>query len=392
VSLALACLLTAIAACQPAGQPAELIRPGRLRVWHNWMADGSLEAEIQRFVEFNPHVRVVIERVPSKDLDRLYMDEARAGLGPDLLIGYELYELHNLVGADLIADLSPHRIEASGMLTSAMNALGLGAGLYGLPFMASINVLFYNRTLVADSQVPASASGLLDEARAGRKVALPIDFYHSYWGITAFGGRLLDDRGRMVLNPERFQAWLDWLVEACAEPNVTDGAYEEMLQVFKDGRAAYFIGESSALPELRAALGEDGVGVARLPSAETASKAILEPHVFALNRATSRVDLAMSLIDYLLSDAVQRRLALTELGLLPVNTGVYIDPASSQSAAVMIAESDTAFIINPLAYMEQVDQMRAIGDLMYMRTLDGSMAAADASAVFVEAMRRVFNP
>ncbi len=36
--------------------------------------------------------------------------------------------------------------------------------------------------------------------------------------------------------------------------------------------------------------------------------------------------------------------------------------------------------------------MIAIGDLMYARVLDGSLAAPDATAVFVEAMRRVFNP
>jgi ABC-type glycerol-3-phosphate transport system substrate-binding protein len=325
-------------------------------------------------------------------LSRLYLDEASAGLGPDLLIGYELYQVRSLVDAGLIADLTPYDVDTSGLLTGAVSALRYGEGLYGLPFMASVNVLFYNRALTKESYVPVTADGLVAEASAGRKVALPIDFYHSYWGITAFGGRLLDERGRMMLDPARFQAWLEWLVKTCAEPNVADGTYEEMLQLFSDGRAAYFIGESSALPELRSALGAEAVGVARLPAATTLPKAILEPLVFAVNRASSRTDLALSLVEYLLSDASQRRLALTELGRLPVNTAVNIDPASSQSAAVMIAESDTAFIITPLSYMEQVEQMIAIGDLMYARVLDGSLAAPDATAVFVEAMRRVFSP
>ncbi len=66
-----------------------------------------------------------------------------------------------------------------------------------------------------------------------------------------------------------FVDWLHWLSKAQQEPTVViSNRIEEVREMFASGRAAYFVGDSTDLPDLVEVLG-DRVGVKMLPMNDT---------------------------------------------------------------------------------------------------------------------------
>ena len=207
-------------------------------------------------------------------------------------------------------------------------------------------------------------------ARVTKLRSIPILMLH-FGGIQAFGGRLLDEEGRVVLNQGGFANWLGWLKSAQTEPNIIlDNNEETLYTLFTSGEAAYYIGRSDVLTDLTAALGEDEIGVVPLPAGPNGlSGPLLRTEALMLNRwsSTTQTELALSLAKFLTNVEQQTRLA-REINRTPSNDQVRIDTRLNPSVAGFLAQAKTAI---PVPNLAQIETLQQEGDETYIQALSG---------------------
>ncbi|MEM7130077.1 MAG: extracellular solute-binding protein [Chloroflexota bacterium] len=382
-------------------QRADAELNGALLVWHNWPEPESqlIEHFLDEFMKIHPRVNIASEFVSGEELNELYAQQMASGLGPDLLIGPELSIVYDLVRQDLLLDLSTTDFATTTLQLQAIKALTLDDHLYGIPFAAYTNVLYYDRKIVDE---PAFAmTDLLTAAENDLKVAIPTDFYYAYWGIRNFGGQLVDTNGN-VLADDGFVKWLEWLSLAQKEGLYLSSNYGELLRFFAEGNAAYFIGDSSELPYLQEVLGEDRVGVARLPyrgedneeegdeegdnevsDAEAllaqrfSSGSFLELEVMAISQMSAQKELSLKVIEFFVNQTHQREIAEANLGQIPLHRSVRIDERFSPIESVLIDQSRSAIIL-PLEMIPIAKILRVIGNDTYHQVLEGVLPPSEA--------------
>jgi arabinogalactan oligomer/maltooligosaccharide transport system substrate-binding protein len=91
--------------------------------------------------------------------------------------------------------------------------------------------------------------------------------YHLFWGLPAYGGRLFDDNGVVMLDQGGDVAgYLTWLRHMSqTQGSYVDTDYGMLLDRFKKGEFAYFVDGPWAIDDLSAALGSN-LAVAGLPA------------------------------------------------------------------------------------------------------------------------------
>ncbi len=358
---------------------------GVLIVWHNWPAPESdlITKVIEHFNATHPEVIVVDEYVPSIELDERFIREASSGLGPDLLIGSELFLLHQLIEQGLLDDLSQYNIDTHNLLPEAVDALRLDGALYGVPFAAYTDVMYYNKNLV--DEPPILLDDLLDAAKQGKRVALSTNFYHAYWGIHAQGGEVLNEDGTVLAHPG-FVSWLEWLDEAQKEPTILlNPVYDDLYTTFAAGEAAYFVGNSFDLPDLQRSLGEEVLGVGILPRGISPAGSVLELETLAVNRNSAEQDLAVELIRFFINNAQQRRIALSNFGQIPLNRHIVFDERFAPVTATLLEQSQYTTVI-PLSHVAVEDVLRVKGTNMYTQVLEGILTPEEGVTQLVESI------
>ena len=230
-------------------------------------------------------------------------------------------------------------------LATALAMVADGDHLYGLPFAGHTQVLFFNRARVASP--PGELFALVDRAGRGETVALPTGFEQSYWGIGAYDGAIRDAGGQLALGLGGFANWLDALQVARTMPGFLLGEDTDVLrQAFVDGKATYYVGDSTELPGLQAAMGQDTVGVAALPVGPNGSAArpLLYSDAFAFGSASSpaATALALDLAQALTSAQAQFDLAEQDIGRLPATSQVRLTPNLPAHALVVARQGRLA--------------------------------------------------
>jgi arabinogalactan oligomer / maltooligosaccharide transport system substrate-binding protein len=368
--------LLLLACARPVASPE--VR-GQIILWHAW--DGSraetLNASIDRFVEIYPDAIILRSSVPADQLVDRYRIRAAMGLGPDLLI-MPGGELGPLAADELIQDLTPYAPDTTALYASALVRTRYEDRLYGLPLALDTMVLYYNREEVA---TPArTLDELLTEASAGHGLAMPIDFHRSFWGIKAFGGELIDQEGRIILDQGGFANWLAWL--RIAQENERVFLTSDPLaarQLFETGRVSYYVGSSRELPLLRESLGMDLVGAAQLPAGPFRQAGpLLESQVMVLNASSSerQSELALRLAQFLTGVEQQTRLA-RETSTIPANAQVRVDPRLNPATAAFLAQIQSAV---PVPNLPQVRAVLEQGDSAYTLALEGVLTVSEAAA------------
>lgn len=365
---------------------------GPLLVWHSWPEPESavIHGLLNDFMRIHPRVTIVSEYVSIEQLENEFVTQNAAGLGPDMIIGADLKFIHEIVEEDLLYNLAATDVMTNMLLAHTVDALTLDDHLYGIPFAAYTNVLFYNRALV---EHPVSTlDALLEEARAGLSIAIPTDFYHAYWGVRAFDGQLIDEDGKIIID-EKVAEWLHWLVDAQKDGVLLSSDYNELRRFFVEGNAAYFIGDSSELPHLQEFLGEEGVGIALLPhraveedaelgmddrlALPLAPGSFLELEVIVVNKISAQKKLAVEVIDFFVNQTHQREIAQSDFGQIPVNRTVRIDPRFSPNESVLIRQSASGVVI-PLKDTEIEAALTLIGTDIFNQVLEGVLSPEDA--------------
>jgi maltose-binding protein MalE len=397
VRLLLVCLLILVGCTRSpvVTSPETLQVQGRIIIWHGWSGPQAeaINATIDRFAQIYPDARIMRSTVPADGLIQRFRTRAAMGLGPDLLIA-PAQTIPELALEELIQDLTPYidvdpAVNLARYFAPAIETVQYEERLYGLPIALNTMVLYYNRELVETP--PTDLDGLLQEATEGRAVALNTDFYRGFWGIKAFGGELFDDQGRVMLDEGGFANWLSWLKTAQGNPGVfmtTD--WEVTAELFASGRVAYYVGSSTEVHDLRELLGEDLVGVARLPAGpHRAAGPFLESDAIFINTSSSpaQTELVLRLARFLTSTEQQTQLA-RQATLIPANANVRVDHRLYPATATFLAQAQNAV---PRPNLPQMSVVLAQGDMAYALALAGEMSAAEAAQELTSQVNSIFD-
>ncbi len=354
---------------------------GTIALQHSWTAEAkaALVEIVDQFTNQCPNVAIRLESVEPVELYNSYLNAADGSERPDMIIGdnrwivdFVAVEAIQNIGGMVDAEFTQRYIPVVEQSVTYEN------NLYGIPVNMDVFALYYNTDMVQDP--PVVLDDLLtvvsDEARLG----LPIGFYASYWGISAFGesadSPLFDEQGRLIIGQWGLTEWLAWLKdEAQNQPNILLSSDREQLQtMFVAGETAYLAGESSQLSHLQAELGADVVGVVPLPSGAP----LLLVDVFILNPQASEAkqELALAFAQYA-SGIESQEMLLQRANKIPTNVNVNVTEYAAVTS--FIEQIENSIAIPNIPAMKTVFEW---GDLVYDQVLASDIVPADAVSEF----------
>jgi maltose-binding protein MalE len=261
-------------------------------------------------------------------------------------------------------------------LPQAHNSLRYQEQSFGLPMSLELMALYYKTDAVTDP--PRLLDDLIGQTAQDNQAAITVGFDHSFWGVTAFGALTFDSEYHLQLDEEAMLAWLEWLQAVGKLPGVQlSRDYQEMLDLFVNGDAAFLPGESGSLSEIRAALGDESVAVVPLPgSLEQEARPFLTTRGLMLNPATianqAQLEAALTFMQYV-TNTESQTLLMQELDHLPSN--INVDAAGFPVINGFLAQATSATArpnrIVLAAFQTTIDDI-------YADVLDGQLGPPEA--------------
>ncbi|WP_115790277.1 ABC transporter substrate-binding protein [Arthrobacter silvisoli] len=307
--------------------------------WGAWANPGEGERykkfaeELSKKISAKVNFQAVVGDYEAKLLSQL-----SGGAAPDAFyVGDGM--MAKFIQAKQIADLSDYIGSDKSPVTLKEFPEGLyqwckaadGTGLYGLPVDCNPSVLWFNKDVLSSaglSQDPSqlfdagswdfdALTAVLEKVRASGKKGLILAnwWFNWVWSITAFGGKLQDEAGKIVFADDpKAQEGLGWLLEQFKSGNIT---YAGSLPKGQSGDALFLAGQLAfnnvgrwALPTLKSV--KFGYDIAPLPS--PTGKDIMPVPVataaIALNAKAKNREKALELIgNYVSKDGQKFRLS-----------------------------------------------------------------------------------
>ena len=349
-----------------------------LHIWHTWPVPHAqaLDQIIDGFKITHPDITMIVEYVPIEDFVDEFFNAEGIGIVPDLIIGMDTTTITELLGDEYLgdiqisylSDMSLIDVEVDRLLPEAVDALTVNNRLYALPFAGHTKVLFYNKNLVA--QPATTLDELMDAVERGQQVAFSTDWYHAYWGIRAFGGTVFDEEGNVHVD-EGFIEWLTWLQGTQLNPYFQSSiSYKESYDAFLDGQIAYLIGNSLDLPHLQNGVGTDVVGMTLLPTAGEHRGSFLELETVVMTASSIQHENAGAFMRFLINQTQQRRLAISELGFIPMQQEIVFDKDIAPFASVLLNQRELGTIV-ALENVFVRDVLSGVGTLIHTQLLEG---------------------
>ncbi len=350
------CLLLCLVGCavDPAAStlaptPEANVSPSAtLVLWHGWAgpARQTLTRLIDRFNQTHPAHRIFAQSIPLATFSSDLRSAALAGTGPHIVLmpsgwvgGLAADEVLLPLDGVLTPDDQMAMLPATIGSAQVQGADG-AKQLYGLPICFDTLALFYNKDNVLTP--PETTTDMLDLARGlsepsasppryGLALNISVDTMIGY--LYAYGGRVFDDRGQLVLageGREGVEKWLTWLAELNGDQRLLVRPYSgvQVDRELKSNQALMTFGWAHQVGEYRRLWG-DRMGVAPLPKlAETnlLPTPYVQSDVLAINSRLSAPDqqAAAEFLRFMASPEVQRDLLLLG-GLQPARKGLNLD-------------------------------------------------------------------
>jgi arabinogalactan oligomer/maltooligosaccharide transport system substrate-binding protein len=176
---------------------------GTLTVWHSYGSGAGTEAKAlktvtDKIVAANPGLKLTIQDVKFDDLFKKFELEAASGKGPDLFIAPN-DSLGKEARAGLFLDITSN---LEGKLPNvsqvAIDGSKVDGKFYMVPESLKAVAMYYDKSKVATP--PAKTGDLLAAIQSG-SIKAGFDAhssYHSFGWWAAFGGKLMDDKGKCV--------------------------------------------------------------------------------------------------------------------------------------------------------------------------------------------------
>lgn len=332
----------------------------RLVLWHAWPPEQQsvLGNLINQYNRSHPQIRVIAQSMPRASLSGDLQTAALAGGGPHMLLlpshtlgalSDQLLPLDDLASKNDLDALLPVTVAGGKVKISSETS-----HQYGIPITFDTPVLYYNKANVLDA--PADTERLLSAARGltdistqpqiwGLAYNLSLDTTLGY--LYAFGGRIFDDSGNVVLGQagrDGTERWLQWLLNLHQDGQmlaVTDGIRVD--GALKAQQALMTINWANQYGAYRVLWG-DKLGVAPLPllsATGAAPAAYVQSEVLSINglvQSSEEQRAALDFASYLVSEAAQGE--LLRAGLQPARTSLSLDGTDYEAARAFRSQAE----------------------------------------------------
>lgn len=314
-------------------------------------AEGTLVAkQLRRFMQLNPGIRVELQRTPDDANQRhqLYVQWLNARVGNPAILQLDVVWTPEFAAAGWVLPLDSYGPDKDQFFPATIIANTWAGKLYALPWFADVGLLYRRTDLIPKE--PATLEEVVSDAQTamsrrggphygivsqGARYEGLITGFVEYLG--AFGGRIIDDKGEVVVNrPEAVRA-LEFMrnqlyASRVAPLDVLTWHEEEARFAFQNGNAAfmrnwpYAVGAMSDTAQSKVA---GRFAVSPMPKSSTAptghSTAALGGAQLAINAYTDHPAEAYRLIAYLTApeQMIERAQAV---GQYPTRSAVYLDP------------------------------------------------------------------
>ena len=244
-----------LAACAPASKNGETVLTFSGSALG---AEGTLvQKQLKRFMQLNPGIRVELQRTPDDANQRhqLYVQWLNARVGNPSILQLDVVWTPEFAAAGWVLPLDPYGPPRSEFFPATVIANTWAGKLYALPWFADVGLLYRRTDLVPNE--PKTLEEMVAQAQAamakrggprygivsqGARYEGLITGFVEYLG--AFGGRIIDDKGEVVVNrPEAVRAlefMRDELYKTHVAPlDVLTWHEEEARFAFQNGNAVF---------------------------------------------------------------------------------------------------------------------------------------------------------
>jgi multiple sugar transport system substrate-binding protein len=337
-----------VAACAPASKTGETVLTFSGSALG---AEGTLvQKQLKRFMQLNPGIRVELQRTPDDANQRhqLYVQWLNARVGNPSILQLDVVWTPEFAAAGWVLPLDPYGPPRSEFFPATVIANTWAGKLYALPWFADVGLLYRRTDLVPNE--PKTLEEMVAQAQAamakrggprygivsqGARYEGLITGFVEYLG--AFGGRIIDDKGEVVVNrPEAVRAlefMRDELYKTHVAPlDVLTWHEEEARFAFQNGNAAFMRNWPYPVAAMSDSAQSKVAGkftVSPMPASATApnghSTASLGGAQLAINAYTDHPAAAYKLIAYLTApDQMLERAQV--VSQYPTRPALYSDP------------------------------------------------------------------
>jgi multiple sugar transport system substrate-binding protein len=322
-------------------------------------AEGTLVArQLKRFMELNPGVRVELQRTPDDASQRhqLYVQWLNARVGNPSILQLDVVWTPEFAAAGWVLPLDRYAPPRAEFFPATITANTWAGRLYALPWFADVGLLYRRTDLVPNE--PKTLEEMVTDAQAamarrggprygivsqGARYEGLITGFVEYLG--AFGGRIIDDKGEVVVNrPEAVRA-LEFMRDELYKTNVAPldvltWHEEEARFAFQNGNAVFMRNwpyPVAAMSDTAQSKVAGKFAVSPMPASGSApnghSTAALGGAQLAINAYTDHPDAAYKLIAYLTAPEQMLERAQA-VGQYPTRPALYNDPRLRGAIAI----------------------------------------------------------
>jgi len=358
-------------------------------------AEGTLVAkQLQRFMQLNPGIRVELQRTPDDASQRhqLYVQWLNARVGNPTILQLDVVWTPEFAAAGWVLPLEQYGPAKAEFFPATIAANTWAGKLYALPWFADVGLLYRRTDLV--QREPATLEEMVSDAqsamakRGGPRYGIVLQAARYEGLITgfveylgAFGGRIIDDKGEVVVNrPEAVRAlefmrdeFYRWHV---APLDALTWHEEEARFAFQNGNAVFMRNwpyPVAAMSDTSQSKVAGKFTVSPMPASGTApgghSTAALGGAQLAINAYTEFPDAAYKLIAYLTAPEQMLERARA-VGQYPTRPALYDDARMKGALAIPLdnarraIESATPRPVTPiyteLSEILQIEVARAL--------------------------------
>lgn len=239
---------------------------GNITVWHSYHTGDNEEKTINQLVDAAkkqfPDAKITVLEIPFDQLFNKFETEAATGGGPDMYTAPN-DSLGKEVRAGLLApldDLLKGKLDPYSKVSVA--GVTVDGKIYAVPMIPKAVAMYYNKSTVATP--PATTDDLMAAVKAGKKVGIPNSAYHTFGWWRAFGGQLMDDKGKCLADQGGVADAYNYLLSL-----KTAGAQirkdSDLDPLYRQGQIDIYFNGPWVLGGNEDALGKDKVGVAPMP-------------------------------------------------------------------------------------------------------------------------------
>ncbi|MBD2653521.1 extracellular solute-binding protein [Synechocystis sp. FACHB-383] len=384
--------------------PSGNINPdkGTLLIWFALDSAYLHESQVERYHQYlagmvdefkkaYPNVKVNYKFVASDDLLEPYLHDIDHGFGPDLVLTKNLY-LGRLMERNALFPIPYNEIALDNFRQDALSQMEYGGKLYAIPVTLGTQTLCYNKKKV--KQVPTNLDEIVSLSRQGYSFGITSNFSDTLWGLGAFGGKVFNQEGEVILNQGAWSKWMEFLITIKNEPNVvfipTSLATN---RAFSEGRLAYITCWSLAIPELIASVGLENLGIAPLPGLPGApSSPALTGFSFVLNPTSNdeQRGLALKAATFFTNTEQQQQWILESRSAIPVNVHVQI-PSSLFTIQAQLKKQSLTATSYSMKEIDKIEFMLDIGERFYTSVLSGAITSQAAAQEITEQTNQYFG-